>query len=215
MLVWLEDTIREAAAQWWVLPLTAALCLLDGVVPVFPSESVIVALASIVHDGHPFSLGALWAAGFLGAFLGDLAAYLIGRSVGVERWRWMRTARIQASVAVARHHLTDHGALMLFTARFIPGGRVAVNLTAGAVRYPFWRFGLLDVFSTMAWSAYSILIARLTAGWLHNAVLQILLSVAVAGAVGLLVDRAVKAVLRRRLARDAGGLTPQEHEALG
>ena len=70
MLAWLEDTIREAAAQWWVLPLTAALCLLDGVVPVFPSESVIVALASIVHDGHPFSLGALWAAGFLGAFRG-------------------------------------------------------------------------------------------------------------------------------------------------
>ena len=90
MLAWLEEAILHASAQWWVLPLTLLLCLLDGIVPVFPSESVLVALGAIVRDGHPFSLWALWGVGFAGAFLGDVAAYAIGRAVGVERFRWMR-----------------------------------------------------------------------------------------------------------------------------
>lgn len=214
MLAWLEQLIRDAAAQWWVLPLTTALCLLDGIVPVFPSESVIVGLAAIVHDGHPFPLGALWAAGFVGAFLGDTTAYLIGRGVGVERWGWMRTGRIRASVELARRNLGTHGALLLFTARFIPGGRVAVNLTAGAVRYPLPRFLALDLVSTMLWAAYSIMVARLTAGWLDNALLQIALSVTGAALVGFAVDRGVKALLRRRLADDGETLTAEEAEAL-
>lgn len=214
MLQWVEETILHAASQWWVLPLTLALCLLDGIVPVFPSESVIVALAAIVRDGQPFSLWALWAAGFAGAFLGDVTAYWIGRVVGVERYRWMRTRRVRASVAVARHHLNGHGALLLFTGRFIPGGRVAINLTAGAIRYPLHRFLGLDLLSTAAWSAYSIMIARLTTGWLDNALLQIAVSVTGAALVGVLLDRVLKALLRRRLSTGVKGLRPLEEEAL-
>ena len=214
MLEQVEALILSAASQPWVLPLAAALCLLDGVVPVFPSESVLVALASIVRDGEPFPLAALWLAGFAGAFLGDLSAYGIGRAVGTSRFAWMRQPRAQASVAVARRNLDAHGALLLFTARFIPGGRVAVNLTAGAMRYPLARFIPLDLVSTGLWAAYSIAIARLTAGWLDNAVLQIALSVSGAALVGLFMDRGVKAVLRRRLARAGGTLGPAEHAVL-
>ncbi|MDY6055376.1 DedA family protein [Micrococcus sp.] len=214
MLQWLEDLILAAAGHPWALPLTALLCLLDGLIPVFPSESVLVALGSIVRDGEPFPLWALWLAGFVGAFLGDVTAYCVGRVVGTERFRWMRCGRVRGTVEVARRHLRSHGALLLFTARFIPGGRVAVNLTAGAVRYPPGRFVALDLVATMLWSAYSIAIARLTAGWLHNPVLQIALAVTGAALVGLVLDRVLKAVLRRRLARDPGGLAPEEEAAL-
>lgn len=214
MLEQVEALILSAASHPWVLPVAAALCLLDGVVPVFPSESVLVALASIVRDGEPFPLTALWLAGFTGAFLGDVSAYAIGRGVGVDRFAWMRRPRVQASVALARRNLDAHGALLLFTARFIPGGRVAVNITAGAMRYPLPRFVPLDLVSTALWAAYSIVIARLTAGWLDDAILQIALSVSGAALVGLLLDRVVKAVLRRRLARGGGTLGPVEHAVL-
>ena len=197
MLDTLERFILQAAAQWWVLPLTAALCLLDGVLPVFPSESILVALAAIVRDGQPFPLVALGAAGAAGAFLGDQSAYWIGRTVGTQRWAWMRGARVRASIEMAQRNLREHGALLLFTARFIPGGRVAVNLTAGAIRYPWPRFAALDFVSTVLWAAFSITLARLTAAWLHNAVLQILVSVVVAGLVGLVLDRVTKALLGR------------------
>ena len=98
--------------------------------------------------------------------------------------------------------------------RFIPGGRVALNLTAGATRYPPVRFVGLDLLSTASWAAYSIMIARLTAGWLENPVLQIAVSVTGAALVGLLLDRLLKALLRRRLGSGVKGLTLAEQEAL-
>lgn len=198
MLAWLEEFILHAAAQWWVLPLTGLLCLLDGLVPAFPSESVLVALAAIVHDGHPFALTALWAAGAVGAFCGDNLAYLIGRTVGPTRWRWMRTTVMAGALGMARRHLDRRGAFLLFTARFVPGGRVAVNLTAGAAGYSYPRFALLDGLAAMSWSAYSILIARVLSGWLEGPLAKIAVSLIGAFAVGLLVDRIVSAVLARR-----------------
>ena len=76
------------------------------------------------------------------------------------------------------------------------------------------RFVALDLLSTASWAAYSIMIARLTAGWLENPVLQIAVSVTGAALVGLLLDRLLKALLRRRLGAGVKGLTLAEQEAL-
>lgn len=198
MLAWLEEFILHAAAQWWVLPVAGLLCLLDGLVPAFPSESVLVALAAIVKDGEPFALTALWVAGAVGAFCGDNLAYLIGRTVGTDRWRWMRTKAVAGTMGLARRNLDRRGAFLLFTARFIPGGRVAVNLAAGATRYSYVRFVLLDAISCMSWSAYSILIARATTGWLESPLAKIAVSLVGAFVVGLLMDRLIHLVLSRR-----------------
>lgn len=204
MLVWLEEFILHAASQWWVLPVTGVLCLLDGLVPAFPSESVLVALAAIVRDGEPFALTALWAVGAFGAFCGDNLAYLIGRTVGTDRWRWMRTKAVAGAMGMARRNLDRRGAFLLFTARFVPGGRVAVNLTAGATRYSYLRFVLLDAVSCMAWSAYSILIARVTTGWLESPLAKIAVSLVGAFVVGLAMDRIIHMVLTRRERAAAG-----------
>ena len=198
MLAWLEEFILHAAAQWWVLPVTGLLCLLDGLVPAFPSESVLVALAVIVQDGEPFALTALWAVGAVGAFCGGNLAYLTGRTVGTDRWRWMRTKAVAGAMDMARRNLDRRGAFLLFTARFIPGGRVAVNLTAGATRYSYVRFVLLDAFACLSWSAYSILIARATTGWLESPLAKIAVSLAGAFVVGLIMDRLIHLALSRR-----------------
>ncbi|WP_158495444.1 DedA family protein [uncultured Micrococcus sp.] len=204
MFARLEDFILHAAAQWWVLPFTWLMCVLDGLVPVFPSESLLVALAAIVDDGRPFPLGALWVVGMLGALIGDNAAYALGRIVGVDRWRWMRTSVVAGAMTTARRHLDRRGAFLLLTARFVPGGRVAVNLTAGANRYSYPRFLVLDAVAASVWSAYSILIARLSAGWLDSPLLQIVAALLGAAIVGLVLDRIVSAALRRRGAPAAG-----------
>ncbi|PNL17438.1 DedA family protein [Micrococcus sp. FDAARGOS_333] len=211
MLAWLEEFILHAAAQWWVLPVTGLLCLLDGIVPAFPSESVLVALAAIVKDGRPFALTALWAVGAFGAFCGDNLAYLIGRTVGVDRWRWMRSKAVAGAMGMARRNLDRRGAFLLFTARFIPGGRVAVNLTAGATGYSYLRFVLLDAIACLCWSAYSILIARVTTGWLDSPLAKVAVSLAGAFVVGLLLDRLIHLVLSRRgqaVARRTPGTGP-------
>ncbi|WP_408619515.1 DedA family protein, partial [Jiangella endophytica] len=40
-------------------------------------------------------------------------------------------------------------------ARYIPGGRTAVTLTAGTVEYPLRKFTFYDAIAALSWGAYS------------------------------------------------------------
>lgn len=198
----IEDAVLHAAGQWWVLLAVFLLCTIDGFFPVVPSESVIVALASISEAGQTVSLWWLWVIGALGAITGDQIAYSLGRAIGLERFHWMRTRSVRRAVGSARRALDGHGALVICTARYIPGGRVAVNYTAGATGYPRVWFTLLDVFAAFLWSGYSIGIARATTGWLDNTLLQITVAVVAAAAVGWVADLILKRILARLATRN-------------
>ncbi|MEV4900793.1 DedA family protein [Citricoccus sp. NPDC055426] len=197
----IEDAVLHAAGQWWVLLALYLLCTIDGFFPVVPSESVIVALASISGTADTVSLWWVWLLGALGAITGDQIAYSLGRAIGIDRFRWMRTRSVRRAIGSARRALDGHGALVICTARYIPGGRVAVNYTAGATGYPRLRFTLLDVFAAFLWSAYSIGIAKATTGWMDNTLLQITVAVVAAAAVGWLADQVLKRILARMAAR--------------
>ena len=186
----IEDAVLHAAGQWWVLLAVYLLCTVDGFFPVVPSESVIVALASISGTADTVSLWWLWLTGALGAITGDQIAYSLGRAIGIDRFRWTRTRSVRRAIGSARRALDGHGAMVICTARYIPGGRVAVNYTAGATGYPRLRFTLLDVFAAFLWSAYSIGIAKATTGWMDNTLLQITVAVVAAAAVGRRAARA-------------------------
>lgn len=202
MFQFIEDAVLAAATAWWMPWAVFLLCFIDGFFPVVPSESVIVALASLSAGHIDVNLGVLFLLGWVGAVGGDQVAYWIGRSVGVSRFRWMRTRSVRRAVGAARNSLATRGALVITTARHIPGGRVAVNFTAGASRYPWWRFTALDVVSAAIWAAYSILIGRFTAGWFENTLLQIALALVIAVVIGFGLDFVIKRVLARAVARE-------------
>ena len=46
-------------------------------------------------------------------------------------------------------------------ARFVPGGRTAVTLTAGAIRFRFLRFGVYAVVAAALWATYAGLVGYL------------------------------------------------------
>ncbi len=50
---------------------------------------------------------------------------------------------------------------MIVVARFVPGGRTAVTLTAGAVRYPLRSFSTFDAIAAVSWATYAALIGYL------------------------------------------------------
>ncbi|HIV56633.1 MAG TPA: VTT domain-containing protein [Candidatus Stackebrandtia faecavium] len=60
--------------------------------------------------------------------------------------------------------LNKRGAAILITARYIPGGRTAVTLTCGTVRFSLRRFAAFDAVATLLWGMYSGLIGY-AAGW--------------------------------------------------
>jgi membrane protein DedA with SNARE-associated domain len=127
-----------------------------------------------------------------GAFSGDNIAYLIGRKVGTRRWRWMRGPRMQSAFRWAGLELRKRPASLILVARFIPIGRVAVNLTAGVTHYPRPRFIGLTVLSATLWAAYSVGIGLFFGQWFEdNHLLGAVIAIICAVGLGIVVDLAI------------------------
>ena len=199
----INDFILAAAGQPWVLVLVFACCVIDGFFPPIPSESVVVGLAAVAATAdvpNPVFLALTAAAG---AFLGDNIAYLIGRRTGTRRWAWMRGHRMQRAFRWAGTELRKRPASLILVARFVPIGRVAVNLTAGATHFPRSYFVGMTVLSALLWGAYSVAIGLFFGQWFEeNHLLGVIVAVICAIGLGILVDLAISR-LRGRLPDDA------------
>src|SRR5699024_7179217 len=126
-------------------------------------------------------------------------AYSIGKAVGIERWKWMRKPKTAAAFEWARRSLDGRGPVIILTARFIPVGRIAVNITAGATGYPRRRFFPLTIVAGAIWATYSALMGYFVGEWFeHQPLLGTVVAIVVAVVMGLAIDRGVQLVSRRR-----------------
>ena len=193
----LNDLILQAIASPWLYAVLFAVTVIDGFFPPVPSETVLVAAAAVAAstgDGNILLLGAVAA---LGAAIGDNIAFLIGRRLGTTRFAWMRRPRVAAAFAYAQRALDRRSATLILGARYIPIGRVAVNMSAGALGFPWRRFLPLSLIAGVSWSVFSLAIGLLAGAWLHDQpVLSAAIGVVVALIVGVVIDRI--AALRRR-----------------
>lgn len=194
-LAGLTVAITAVADAWWVHFAVLALACLDGFFPTVPSESVIVSLGSVWASSGTPSIVLLVLAGWAGAWLGDALGYEIGRRVGWQRFRILREGRGHRAVLAAERGLERRALVFLMTARYIPFGRTAVNLVAGAVGYPRRSFMGRDLLATGLWSAYSAGVGALAGQWFeHNPTLGIGVSLAIAVVLSLTLERVVSAV---------------------
>lgn len=199
----INDFILAAAGQPWVLFLVFACCVIDGFFPPIPSESVVVGLAAVAATADVPNPAFLAATAAAGAFIGDNIAYLIGRRTGTQRWAWMRGQRMQRAFRWAGTELRKRPASLILVARFVPIGRVAVNLTAGATHFPRSRFIGLTVLSALLWATYSVAIGLFFGQWFEeNHLLGVIVAVVCAIVLGILVDLAISR-LRGRLPEEA------------
>ncbi|MCT1394954.1 VTT domain-containing protein [Microbacterium sp. p3-SID338] len=193
----LNDLILQAIASPWLYAVLFAVTVIDGFFPPVPSETVLVAAAAVAAstgDGNIVLLGAVAA---LGAAIGDNIAFLIGRRLGTTRFAWMRRPRVAAAFAFAQRALDRRSATLILGARYIPIGRVAVNMSAGALGFPWRRFLPLSLIAGVSWSVFSLAIGLLAGAWLHDQpVLSAAIGIVVALLVGVIIDRI--AALRRR-----------------
>jgi membrane-associated protein len=192
----LEELLTGVAASPWALPLLFGLVLGDAFLVVVPGEAAVTAFGALaVSQGEP-RLWSVVAVAAVAATLGDAACYVVGRTIGLERWRWMRTPRVRAAFEWSRVRLERRTALVLFTARFIPFARLAVNLTAGAGRVPAPRYLGVAGCAALAWAGYQAFIGAVVAAILPGGpVAAVVVSIVLAVGIGVAVD----AVLARRL----------------
>ncbi|WP_170044557.1 DedA family protein [Luteimicrobium subarcticum] len=201
----LEAWTLALAGSPWVYVVVGVLCLVDGFFPPLPSESVVIALAVTAWTGGDPGLAALGAAAAVGAWSGDQVAYRVGGVVGTERFRVLRSAAGRRAVDLARRGLARRGATLVVAARYVPVGRVAVNMSAGAVGYPRRRFLLFSGVAAVAWSGCALAIGVLSAAWLGDRPLVAVAAGVVVGLLlGLVVDRVAGRTAGPRGQRDAG-----------
>lgn len=190
----IEGWVPMLADSLWVFPALFLFATIDGFFPPIPSESVVIALASLsVSQGAPNIVLVVLAAA-LGAFAGDQIAYAIGSRVDVHRLRVFRTVRGRKALAWAEHALAHRGSSFILAARYIPIGRVAVNMTAGALGYPRKRFVGLTGLAAVTWAVYGSAVGAGAGLWLED---HPLIAVVAGVVVGTLVGVGIDWVLRR------------------
>ncbi|WP_052110078.1 DedA family protein [Knoellia sinensis] len=199
MLETITSLIQDNAAALWVLPALFLLATFDALLPPVPSESVIITLAAFgaAHGSpHLIALGVVAA---LGAFIGDNLTFTVARRSGLRRLRDSPRPKLRSAFRRAEHELDRRGGLAIVVARYIPVGRVAVNVTAGAGTFSRGRFVLLSAIAAVTWASYSVAIGALAGHWVEaNPLLGAVAGIAFAATLGLIVDRLLSRAHPRR-----------------
>jgi membrane protein DedA with SNARE-associated domain len=191
----LTALVEAGATAPWVLPVVLVVTVVDALLPVVPSEGIVVSLAAVAVAGDGPDLLLLAVAAGAGAFLGDTVTYLVGRRFGPQHLHRVSRPGPRRALERASATLERRGAVVILSARYVPLGRVAVNLTAGATGFPPGRFVPLAAVAATTWAAWSVGIGALAGHWLEgNPLLGSAAGIVVALILGLLVDRVTRRV---------------------
>jgi membrane-associated protein len=150
------DSLTDAVSgSPWTYLLIVAICAGDALLPLFPSETVVITAAVLASRGR-LNIGLVAVSAAAGALLGDNSAYWLGRS-GLRRLteRLMGSEKNQRRIEWARGQLRERGGWIIIVARFIPGGRTATTYVAGTLEMP-WKTKFLpfDTVAAVIWALF-------------------------------------------------------------
>lgn len=146
-----DDAARYG--YWAVLLVVAG----DGVFPALPGETAIVTAAVLAADGS-LNLFLVILAGTAGAMLGDSAAFWIGRAGHGPITRFVERLAGAERLQAAERMVARRGAALVFVGRFLPGIRIAINLSCGAGQMSYPRFLVFDGLGAAVWSTQAALL---------------------------------------------------------
>jgi membrane-associated protein len=156
--VFAHFTDLVANASGWAYAILFVLALLDALVPIVPSETSVIT-AGVVAAAGDLSLPLVVAFAAAGAIAGDNTAYFVGRRFGTRiSERFFSGEKGSKRIAWAHGQVEERGGELIVIARFIPGGRTVVTLSAGMLEYPWRRFLAFDVAAGVTWALYAALL---------------------------------------------------------
>lgn len=184
-----ESWILSLTESVWIYVAIYAVSVIDAFFPVVPSESTVIAAATAsVATGRPI-LFLVWIFAALGAWCGDQTGRFIGTKIDVRTWKFFRKPKVRKALLWAEHGLEKRGASLIIAARFIPLGRIAVNLTAGALGYPARRFRVITAIAAAIWASWGVALGTVAGSIFGDNILVAIVVGVVGGIVlGYLVD---------------------------
>ncbi|MGB3954958.1 MAG: VTT domain-containing protein [Brooklawnia sp.] len=198
MLDQISEFIVAASTSGWSYLWLATFIILDAIVPVFPSESLVISMASVLVHEPKHLLVLLFVVSAVAAWVGDNLAFMIGRSRWLRQNLLLERPKVAAAFGWARKEILARGATVIVVGRFIPGVRIAINMVCGIVGYSQRRFMLVVTASASLWSAYSVVVGVVAGNWFGQ---HKLLGVLVAVAVGVILGPIIDWLLRKTVFR--------------
>ncbi|KUM05026.1 DedA family protein [Chromobacterium subtsugae] len=128
-----------------------AVLLVCGFGVPIPEDITLVAGGVISGLGYT-NVHYMFLVGMAGVLVGDGIMFMAGRTFGNKVLKFRPIARIltQERFEAVQEKFAKYGNWVLFVARFLPGLRSPIFITAGMTRrVPYWRFLLMDGFAAL------------------------------------------------------------------
>jgi membrane protein DedA with SNARE-associated domain len=205
VLASLNDTVAGFDGTEKLLVYLAIVMLVaaEAIMPFLPGETTVVTGATLAADGSLAVVG-VFVAGWLGALLGDLLLYGIGR-LGSDRIQaWVGRAIGEDRLESGRYFMGRYGQPFLVLGRFVPGLRVVTALTAGTVELPVRRYLPAELLGSGLWALYATWLGYTVGSKLEG---QPWLSIVVALAATAIISTVVGFLYRRAGRRRAAAET--------
>lgn len=153
-----QFTHLVSSASGWAYAIVVLLALLDAFFPLVPSETAVITAGVVAAAGN-LSIALVIVAAAAGALAGDNVSYGIGRRFGTTIVdRFFSGERARRRIDWAHRRLRERGGQLIVVGRFVPGGRTAITLSAGLLRFQWRRFLAADAAAAVVWALYGSLL---------------------------------------------------------
>ena len=150
----LLDLVTNSPATYIAV---ASLVALDAVLPLAPSETLLVAGGVLAADGE-LSLPLLGMAAVIGALVGHSVLYVLGARFGPAlRRRLFAGERARIGLEQASQALRER-TWLLIVSDFLPAGRTAAMFAAGGLGLPAARFYAFVIPGAFVWASFYLLL---------------------------------------------------------
>lgn len=135
---------------WTAYALIFGVLLACGFGLPIPEDITLIAAGILAGTGKISVVGA-YIAGFVGVLLGDSILFMIGRKYGRKafEWRIFRKIFTPKVIAKAEERIQENARMVCFIARFLPGLRAPIYLTAGVLQVRPIVFIVQDGFAAL------------------------------------------------------------------
>ena len=173
----MNTTIIDFISNYGYLAV-AILIAVENIFPPIPSEIILTFSGFLSISAH-LNLGGLIIASTIGALVGAIVLYLLGKLISFEKLERLITGKWGKILHFKMEHLEKaqrffarHGSSTAFWGRFLPVVRSLISVPAGMAEFPIKRFLIFTAGGSLIWNAVLIVVGRLAgASWERFSVL--------------------------------------------
>lgn len=178
------ELFAEIVTSPWIYLVLIVMILVDVVLPILPSGTLLVTASLYAVEGKT-SVLLLFASAVAASFCGDAACYLISKHVSVPVLNRLAAAPRNRIDSL----LSQHGGPLVLLARFVPAGRTVFALAAAATQFPARRYYLWSAAAATVWGCYSVTLGYVNGSWFGGSWLGLGITLLAAMSIGVLVTR--------------------------